>query len=305
MAVADHTPKLADLPAALEAKRLARSCVHCGLCLSACPTYRVLGSELDSPRGRIFQMKLALSGEIEPDHPRFNEHIFQCLACRACETACPSGVRYGQLVELARGWIPARTSKEKLLRRVVFGRILPSPAALKALGVVTRLYQASGAQWLVRATGLLDRVAPTVAKMESLLPEPRTGVLLESIPEETPARGPATRRVGLVTGCIASEMFAPTNAATVRVLAENGCEVVAPSEQRCCGALAVHSGERVIARNLARRNIEAFERAGVDTIVVNAAGCGSTLKEYDELLVRDPRFAGPAHAFTDKMRDVS
>ncbi|MBI4507262.1 MAG: (Fe-S)-binding protein [Chloroflexi bacterium] len=286
-------------------RALFRQCVHCGLCLSACPTYRVFGNELDSPRGRIFQMRWVAEGKIAPDNPHFRQHISLCLDCRACETACPSGVSYGRLVEAARGWIAPASWRERLLRRLLLGGLLTAPRALRLAAAALRVYQRSGLQRVVRATGLLDRLPGGLAALERMQPRLDGPLFSPRLPELIPAAGQRRARVGLIVGCVAGELFAGTNWATARVLARSGCEVVVPPAQRCCGALAVHAGERDLARQLARRNIAAFEAAEVDYVVVNAAGCGSTLKEYGELLERDPRWAERAHAFATKMRDAS
>jgi glycolate oxidase iron-sulfur subunit len=284
---------------------LFRRCVHCGLCLSACPTYRVFGSELDSPRGRIFQMRWVAEGKIAANDPHFRAHLGLCLDCRACETACPSGVSYGRLVEIARAWIPPASWRERFLRRALLGGLLTAPRLLRLAAAGLRAYQRSGLRRLVQASGVLEPLPGRLGTLERMLP-PLDGPLFSPrLPAIVPAVGQRRARVGLIVGCAASELFATTNWATARVLARNGCEVVVPATQRCCGALAVHAGERRLARGLARRNIAAFETADVDYIVVNAAGCGSTLKEYGELLERDPRFAERAHAFAHKMRDVS
>jgi glycolate oxidase iron-sulfur subunit len=285
--------------------RLINQCVHCGLCLSYCPTYVVLGLEADSPRGRIYQMKLATEGEIRWDDPHLRKHIFQCLDCRACQTACPSGVQYGKIVEAARAKIPPASPRETLLRRLILDTVFTSPVLLDAVGLATRFYQRSGLQTLAWATGLLPRLAPGLARLEALLPPPQGGIRKTTLPEVVPAHEPRVHRVGLVAGCVMAQLFGETNQATARVLARNGCEVVVPREQRCCGALHMHSGEVEAARELARRNIEAFERAGVDYVVVNAAGCGSTLKEYGHLLADDPEWAERARAFSARVRDVS
>jgi glycolate oxidase iron-sulfur subunit len=286
-----------------------KQCVHCGLCLNVCPTYRVLGNELDSPRGRIYQIRALSEGRITADDPHFRTHIYRCLDCRACETACPSGVDYGRLVEAARAEISAASSAEKLTREVVLNRVFTSPQLLGAAGTATRLYQKSGAQKLVRGSGLLKMLPGPLKKlgeMEGMLPEIPGPLLPTRLPATVePTAGPVKLRVALIAGCIAQQFFATTNEATIRVLARNGCQVVVPQTQKCCGALHMHSGERDTARQLARHNISAFERTGADYYVINAAGCGSTLKEYGEILEDDPIWAERAHAFAEKVRDVN
>ncbi len=298
-----HNPRL-DVP-----RSFIKQCVHCGLCLNYCPTYRVLGNELDSPRGRIYQIRALSEGRITADNPKFREHIYRCLDCRACETACPSGVDYGRLVEAARAEIEAATTGEKVTRDVVLKRVFTSPTALDAFGTATRLYQKSGVQRIVRGTGVLNKLPGPLKKlgeMESMLPEIPGPLLPTRLPETVaPRSGAATYRVALISGCVAQQFFAGTNESTIAVLARNGCEVVTPRGQKCCGALHVHAGERETARQLARHNIATFERTGADFYVINAAGCGSTLKEYGELLEDDPIWAERAHAFTQKVRDVN
>jgi glycolate oxidase iron-sulfur subunit len=280
-------------------------CVHCGLCLNACPTYRELGVEMDSPRGRIYQMNQVAAGA--PVTPSYVEHIELCLACRACETACPSGVEYGRLVEAARSEIEARTTRPfgvRLLRRFVFGRLLQSPALLKTAGALLYLYEASGLQSVVRSSGLL-RLFGRLGDLESLAPRAEPPFFFSQIGKTFPAEGERRYRVAFLAGCIANVSFARLNEATVRVLQKNGCEVVVPEEQTCCGALHVHAGLRDYARALARRNIDAVVDAGFDAVITNAAGCGSTLKEYDELLDHDPAYAEKAHKFVELMKDVN
>ena len=279
-------------------------CVHCGLCLQACPTYRQLGVEMDSPRGRIYQMVQVNNGA--PISDSYRQHIDLCLACRACETACPSGVEYGRLVEAARSDIEAHTQRPvatRALRWLVFNRLLCSPALLTLGGSALWLYQASGLQKLVRASGILKLLR--VADLERLTPCAQPPFFFRCIGKTFPAIGPKKYRVALLAGCIANVSFARLNEATVRVLQHNGCEVVVPKGQTCCGALHVHSGIRDTARQLARQNIDAIFPGDFDAIISNAAGCGSTLKEYDELLEHDSNYAPKASAFIAKMRDVN
>jgi glycolate oxidase iron-sulfur subunit len=276
-------------------------CVHCGLCLNACPTYRELGVEMDSPRGRIYQMAQVAAGE--PISDSYRQHIDLCLACRGCETACPSGVQYGRLVEAARAQIhaeaPAGSRLSRKLADIVFRRVLPSPAMLTAAGAMLYVYQASGLQRLLRATGLIRAFGP-LADKEALLPTAEIPFFYRHIGTTFPPVGEKRFRVAFLAGCIANIAFAPLNEATVRVLRRNGCEVVIPAGQTCCGALHVHAGRREEARDLAEQNVAAIDPAGFDAIITNAAGCGSTLKEYGELLESDK-----ASAFQAKVRDVT
>jgi len=280
-------------------------CVHCGLCLNACPTYRELGVEMDSPRGRIYQMVQVSAGA--PITEAYKEHIDLCLACRGCESACPSGVQYGRLIEAARAEIENTTERTWLARTVrdfVFRKLLPSPALLTAAGASLWMYQVSGIQKLLRATGLVNLLGPLGAR-ESLAPAAEIPFFFREIGKVFPAEGVRRYRVAFMAGCIANVSFARLNEATVRVLQKNGCEVVIPVNQTCCGALHVHAGIRDEARKLARRNIDAVAEGGFDAIITNAAGCGSTLKEYDELLEHDPEYAERAKKFTSQMKDVT
>jgi len=280
-------------------------CIHCGLCLNYCPTYRELGVEMDSPRGRIYQMAAVDEGRL-PIGEHFVRHIDLCLDCRSCETACPSGVEYGKLVEAARAQIELhyrRPWPERLARWLVFRHLFPSPPNLKIAGSLLRFYQSSGLRKMVRHGGLLEGF-PRLAELEALAPEAEFPAFFAQIGKTFPARGARRFRVALHAGCIANFAFARLQEATVRVLQENGCEVVIAPGQVCCGALHVHAGLRELARELARRNIAAFPK-DVDAIVTNAAGCGSTLKEYDYLLKDDSQWAERARAFAARMKDAT
>lgn len=280
-------------------------CVHCGLCLNACPTYRELHVEMDSPRGRIYQMVQIASGA--PINDSYMEHIGLCLACRACETACPSGVPYGRLVEAARAEIEDRIERPwyvQLPRDFVFRHLLPSRTNLKIAGSLLKLYEALGLKKLVRASGLL-RPLGRLRDLESLSPDIETPFFYRDYGKTFPAEGEARYRIAFLGGCIANISFARLNEATVRVLQKNGCVVTIPAEQTCCGALHVHAGIRNEARKLARQNIDALLDGNYDAIITNAAGCGSTLKEYDELLEHDPEYADRARRFSEKVKDVT
>ncbi|HEY4364095.1 MAG TPA: heterodisulfide reductase-related iron-sulfur binding cluster [Bryobacteraceae bacterium] len=280
-------------------------CVHCGLCLNACPTYRELRIEMDSPRGRIYQMVQVSNGA--PITESYQEHIDLCLACRGCESACPSGVQYGRLVEAARADIEARVKRPvgaRLLRWLVFEKLLPSRTMLKIAGFKMYIYQASGIQKLVRASGIL-KLMGRLGEAEALAPAVETPFFFRNIGRVYPPQGARKYRVALLAGCIANISFARLNEATVRVLQANGCEVTVPADQTCCGALHVHAGLRDPARKLARKNIDAVLDGGFDAILTNAGGCGSTLKEYDELLEHDPAYAEKAKKFVASMKDIS
>jgi glycolate oxidase iron-sulfur subunit len=295
-----------ESPAGAGAPRrsLLDDCVHCGFCLPACPTYVSWGEEMDSPRGRIDLMRglaegrLAWSGTV-------SKHFDRCLGCMACVTACPSGVRYDVLIERTRILREERSPRrwsERLHRGLLFA-LLPYPRRLRALAFFLRLYARTGLQGFARRR-LLPHAPRRLRQLDALMPPgARTGVALAP---STPASGLRRARVGLVAGCVQRVFFPGVNAATVRVLAAEGCEVVAPSGQGCCGALSVHAGREAESLAFARDLIARFEGAGgLDAVLVNAAGCGSTLKEYGRLLAEDPAWASRAAAFSAKVRDVT
>ncbi|GII25378.1 (Fe-S)-binding protein [Planosporangium mesophilum] len=286
-----HPPKL----------DLVNDCVHCGFCLTTCPTYVLWGEEMDSPRGRIYQMKQGLEGE--PLTDSMVEHFDRCLGCMACVTACPSGVQYDKLIEDTRQQVERRHSRsprDRALRGAIF-KLFPYPKRLRLLRGPLRAYQASGVQRLVAKTGLL-KLMPTLGAMESLAPRLSKP---ERLAERVPAQGAKRAVVGMLTGCVQSAFFPDVNAATARILTAEGCEVVIPRTQGCCGALSVHNGREEEAQKFARALIDTFSDVGMDYFVVNAAGCGSSLKEYDRLLADDPAYAERATAFTAKVRDLS
>ena len=285
------------------ARELMDKCVHCGFCLPVCPTYLLWREEMDSPRGRIYLMRMAADGAATLSD-KWVGHLDACLGCMACMPACPSGVDYGKLIEATRAQIERnypRSAAERAYRRTIF-KTFTNPARLRALLLPMKGYQKTGLQKLARKTGLLKLLPERLRSMESLLPRLEKS---EALPEVTPAKGTQRHRVGMLTGCVQSVLFPEVNAATARVLAAEGCEVVAPKDQSCCGALLVHAGEEEQAQAHARRTIDAFERAKVETIIVNAAGCGSTMKEYGYLLREDPNYAARAREFSAKCRDVS
>ena len=289
---ADHPP----------GKELIADCVHCGFCLPTCPTYVLWGAEADSPRGRIYLMNQGVGGE--PLSDSMVGHFDNCLGCMSCVTACPSGVQYDRLIEDTRAQIErrhSRTPKDRALRAAIFA-LFPYPRRLRLLRGPLRAYQSSGLQKLVARTGLLPRLAPTLATLESLAPRLR-GV--PRPPRRIPSRGERRAVVGMLTGCVQSAFFPDVNSATVRVLAAEGCEVLIPPSQGCCGALSVHNGRKAEAQRFARKLIDVFEKTDMDYFVVNAAGCGSSLKEYDVLLEDDPAYAERAAAFTAKVRDLA
>ena len=275
------------------AKSLA--CIHCGLCLSSCPTYLETGNENNSPRGRIYLMRALQEGRLDLQEQAV-KHIDLCLGCRACETACPSGVQYGSLLEGARDHIEhhfERSPFQRFLRRIAIEKIFPYPWRMKLALLPARF---------ARAFSLEKRLPPFAQEALSLIPRemPRA-----ALPEFSPAIGPKRGRVGFIRGCVMSVMFQKTNAASVRLLNQAGFDVVTPPHQGCCGALHAHSGQLDTAREFARRNIDAFSHLYVDAIIINAAGCGSTLKEYSHLLHNDDEWRSRADEFTPKVKDLS
>ena len=294
-----HQPPSADLLA---------DCVHCGFCLPACPTYALWQRETDSPRGRIHLMKVALEGKADITVD-FARHFDTCLGCMACVTACPSGVQYDKLVEATRPQLERqieRTEGDHLFRQFIFS-IFPYPKRLRWVALKLWLYQNTGLQQLVRNTGLLDLLPTRLRAMESMAPSIKLADTFSSMPNVVPAITPKRKRVAMLLGCVQRVFFNNVNQATARVLAAEGCEVVIPQEQGCCGALMFHTGLENEAVAMARQFIDAFEAelSTVDAIVINAAGCGSTLKEYGYLLRNDPDYATRAQALADKCRDVS
>ncbi len=317
---------------------LMRQCIHCGFCLPTCPTYAVLGVEMDSPRGRIYQMQAVAEGRLGITDD-FVEHMYCCVGCRACETACPSGVQFGKLIEAAREQIqltPAEANSPAqieagslndtgsdlapkstslallLLRRFFFDLMLPSRPVLSLVFAGLKLYQRSGLQAFAHQTGIFDIInalpTPFQGKLkvpEALMDKAKGDLIPEQLPEITPALGQKRYRVGFISGCIMDQVFHDINEATIRVLAANGCEVITPLQQSCCGALHVHGGEAEHGRELARHNIAVFEQYNCDAIIINSAGCGSTIKEYGHLLRDDPAYAQRAKAFSEKVKDIS
>jgi glycolate oxidase iron-sulfur subunit len=286
------------------------TCVHCGLCLEACPTYRELRVEMDSPRGRIYLMRGLLENKLQPT-PTVLRHLDQCLDCRACETACPSGVEYGLILEKTRTVLqPARPQSlfARLMRWFAFDRLLPSRRVQGLVFRVLWLQQLLGitalGAWLGRRRLLPARLAAAAAQAPHV---PRRSFRERGGGERRgdavvfAARGERRRRVALFTGCLADQLFAEVNEATVRVLTENGCEVTVLDGEVCCGALHIHNGARDQAKDLARANVRAFAAGDFDAVVSNAAGCSAELRHYGELLEGDDA----ARAFGGKLRDIS
>ena len=284
-------------------------CVHCGFCLNVCPTYHDLGVETNSPRGRIALMRGLDDGRIAWS-PRVQQHFDQCLQCRACETACPSKVPYGRLMEATRAEAFAQEKwprRQRFIWRVVMRGLFPYPRRMRVAGYGLKLYQRTGMQRLVRRTGLLRRFAPKLAEIDALSPQAGQPFYGNQEAAQVAARSPVRARAALITGCMMPLAYPETHRATVRVFARNGVAVEAPQAQVCCGALHAHGGDVEAARNLARRNLDAITPDGSplpDAVLINAAGCGSHLKEYGHLLRNDPEYAARAAAFAARVRDV-
>ena len=274
-------------------------CVHCGLCLNQCPTYRALRLEPESPRGRIHLVRAAAEGRIDLNE-RFKDHLYLCLLCRACETACPSGVQYGRIAETAREQLgPPGTPFARSVLNFAFTQLLPYPNRLRLAASFLRLYQRSGLQLLMRSL-----LPMKLREMDSMLPSiPRN--FFEPKAHTLSAIGERRARVAVLNGCVMPLLFGDVNEATVRVLRRNGCDVIFPTNQICCGALNTHNGESVAAKAMARQNIDAFLAADIDAIIVNAAGCGAAMKEYGYLLRDDATYAERAKRFGSLVKDAS
>lgn len=288
----DHPPSL----------QLLEDCVHCGFCLASCPTYSLWGEEMDSPRGRIDLMLQGVGGE--PLTASMVTHFDQCLGCMACIPACPSGVQYDKLIEATRSQVERRYKRplrDRALRSLIFA-VFPYPRRVRALTQPLRLFQRLGLDRRLRRTKLYARLPLSVRAMEAIAP---VVTATQPIAAFTPATGRRRAVVGVLTGCVQSVFFSGVNAATVRVLAAEGCEVIAPAAQACCGALSAHNGREVEAMRFARNLIDTFEQTNVDTIVVNSAGCGSAMKEYAHLLRDDPIYATKAIRFSERTKDIA
>ncbi len=278
-----------------EGNKLYLDCIHCGLCLSSCPTYRVLGSEMDSPRGRIYLMRAFDEGRTSVTES-FVEHMFRCLDCRACETACPSGVHFGHMMEEMRGKIVEERSAP-WLSRLILNHIFPSPWRFRIASRILHLYRISGFQRVLRLTGLLRWFSPRLAAAEALMPEiaSEEGINLAT---RYPAEGKKQGTVAFFAGCVMNSMLGSINRSSVRLLTAAGYDVLVPAGQICCGALANHAGLRSTAKDMARKNLGAFPVGDVEAIVVNAAGCGAMLKEY-------PLLIDGAEQFASKVKDIA
>jgi glycolate oxidase iron-sulfur subunit len=280
-----------------------QECVHCGLCTASCPTYVETSNENDSPRGRIYLMRAVTDGRLSMG-PDVRRHLELCLDCRACESACPSGVRYGTLIEpfkIALQKDAAAGVRASLLQRIILHHLFPYPGRVKAALAPARLLQRLGLMDLAEKSGLTRLLPPTLRRMSAMLPR-LSGPRIR-LPEVLPPIGPKRARVALFLGCVADAMFPDTNAATARVLQQNGCEVVIPYAQVCCGAIHYHSGVEAPALQLARQNIKTFDAKQFDAIIVNAAGCGAMLKDYAHLLGGSDHER--ARAFVARVKDIS
>jgi glycolate oxidase iron-sulfur subunit len=289
----DHHPPSLDLLG---------DCVHCGFCLASCPTYSLWGEEMDSPRGRIDLMLQGVSGE--PLTTSMVTHFDQCLGCMACVPACPSGVQYDKLIEATRSQVERRYKRpfrDRALRSLIFA-IFPYPRRVRIVTLPLRLIQRLGLDRALRRSNLYQRLPLSVRAMEAIAPPIGPE---QEVAEFVPAAGPRRAVVGMLTGCVQSVFFSGVNAATARVLAAEGCDVVVPRTQACCGALSAHNGREAEAMRFARALIDVFEQCKVDTVIVNSAGCGSTMKEYAHLLRDDPMYAAKARDFSARTRDVA
>lgn len=303
-----HSTTPEQVHAHLDHDRL-MDCVHCGLCLPQCPTYAELGLEADSPRGRIYLMRALAEGRTELT-ASVVEHLDLCLGCRACETACPSGVQYGHLIEGARAYVREnyeRPRQAQIINSLVES-IFPHPNRLEAALLPVRVLRRSGLMKLLHKVGLLK--ALKLDDQEQLLPDLPAMQKRLNFPERFRARGQKQASVGMITGCVMQVMQSPINAATARVLCKAGCDVAAPKTQGCCGALHAHSGAMETAKEFARRNIEAFENyetnhGRLDAIIINAAGCGAALKEYPGWFKGDVEWEERARSFSEKVKDIS
>jgi glycolate oxidase iron-sulfur subunit len=286
-------------------QKLIDACVHCGFCLATCPSYRIIGKEMDSPRGRIYLMNAIRQKEAALDATT-SQHFDTCLGCLACVSTCPAGVQYDKLIAATRPQVERnqpRSFKDRIIRALIFN-IFPYPWRLQIFLPFLWLYQKLGLQKLIRKIGILEKLFPRLAAMESILPEVTVKSFSQNYPDTIPSQGEKRYRVGVILGCVQRLFFSPVNEATVRVLTANGCEVVIPKTQGCCAALPAHQGQEKQAQALAKQMIDSFVDTDVDYIIINAAGCGHTLKEYGHILAGDPDYEEKAKQFTEKVRDV-
>ncbi|MGI8482927.1 MAG: (Fe-S)-binding protein [Thermomicrobiales bacterium] len=283
---------------------LLRDCVHCGMCLPTCPTYRMTGQEASSPRGRLWLMKSVMDGRLDLLDSEFDEQMYQCLNCRACEAVCPSGVQYGPLVEASRAQLEQHRPRpfwQRAARKVGMDMPFADPRRIRVTVNALRLYQRSGLAMFVRKVGILRVLR--LETLEAMVPPLKEAPLVSGTESWRPVH--VTEEAHLFNGCVMSTVFAGTNRAAGRVLAHNGVACDVPAGQQCCGALHIHSGMMDGARKLAKKNIDSFEKFGNEPIIVTAAGCGAALKEYDFLLKDDSEYAQRAKSFSHRVKDVS
>ena len=287
-------------------RRLLDDCVHCGFCLPACPTYQSWGEEMDSPRGRIHLMKMLADGK-EPLTPAAVDHFDRCLGCMACVTACPSGVKYDVLIEETRALVERshqRRLSDRMFRGMIFA-LFPYPRRLRLALALQLIYQRTGLRWLAHRLGLVRLLPRRLRNLEAMMPPVSLRALTDRLPAALPATGARRTRVAVLPGCVQRVYFPEVNQATLRVLAAEGCEVVVPPDLGCCGALSLHAGRDGEARDFARAAIAVLEATGADAIAVNAAGCGSSMKEWGHLFADEPAWAERAQAIAAKVVDVS
>jgi glycolate oxidase iron-sulfur subunit len=288
------------------AQNLIDACVHCGFCLSTCPSYRILGKEMDSPRGRIYLMD-AINNNNAQLNDTSSSHFDSCLGCLACTTACPSGVQYDKLISATRPQVErnqTRSISDILIRALIFN-LFPYPNRLSLFLPALFLYQKSGLQTLIRKTNLLTKISPNLGAMEGILPQINFKNMKRNYPDVIPPQGKKRYRVGMILGCVQQLFFSSVNSATARVLSANGCEVIIPKNQGCCAALPSHQGQEKQAQTLAKQMIDNFANTEVDFIIINAAGCGHTLKEYGHILADDPEYKEKAQEFSAKVKDIN
>jgi glycolate oxidase iron-sulfur subunit len=284
-----------------------QQCMHCGLCLPTCPTYTATKIERHSPRGRISLMRAIADDQLEVTR-EFGEEMYFCLGCLACTTACPAGVNYAELFEHARAEVESRgvlrSPQRDLIRGFAVKWLFMDLRRLQMLGRGLRLYQELGLQTLVRSSGVLKLLPSRLRELEQITPDIQPSFSADLIAPVTPARGGQRYRVAMLTGCAQDLIYSNINRDTVEVLANNGCEVITPPEQSCCGSLHAHNGEWELAQTLARKQIDQFPPEKFDAIISNAGGCGSHLRHYSKLLADDPHYRERAKLWDAKLKDV-
>ncbi|MCZ8515409.1 (Fe-S)-binding protein [Paenibacillus filicis] len=306
LAAAGGSPLAERMKLALDYDELT-SCMRCGFCQPSCPTFKETGLEAASPRGRIALMKAVVDDLMVPDES-FHKQMDLCLGCRACEPVCPADVKYGHLLEAARGAMEEQREHRwwvKLARHVTFKQLFPHPKRMRLVGAGLRFYQKSGLRRLALRSGALKLLPRELRQMEEILPEASSSGVAERLGSFIPAQGKPIAKVGMFRGCVMDVLFTDTNVNTVKLLSEAGFDVVIPETQTCCGALHAHAGELEQAKELARSNIAAFREADVDFVVSNAGGCGALLVEYGHLLRDDPEMGEAAARFSLKVKDIS